>query len=84
MRSLTSPIVSRAIVRQCAAPVAKASSTIPGLASISAARRRIGVSSVSIDLCSTFLQSMHPHAAVRQLTATCSTVAGSLKARWRW
>jgi hypothetical protein len=84
IRSRTTSIVSRARRRHRSAPAANASSTDLGLAASSAARRRIGTSSASIDSASTFLQSIHPQPAVRHCTATCSTVPGGLNARWRW
>ena len=60
--------------------VASASSTSCGSCASSAARRRIGTSSCSIDSASTFLQSMQPQPAVLHCVATCSTVLGGLNA----
>ena len=53
--------------------------TVSGRAWNSAARARTGASATSMLSASTFLQSMQPQPALRQLTATNSTVAGGEK-----
>lgn len=86
-----SPIASRTsvMVREASSlafrpPSFRTSSTRPDSAVTWAARSRMGSSSAFMLLKRTRLQSMHPHPAPRQFTATSSCVSTGEKALCRW